>query len=277
MSTAVVSPTKERLDHVLAPRATRLGAVLIDAGAAVFAAVPGFVMILVYEYDYDMELLGLLLMIGGFLGVAGYNIYLLSVQGQTIGKRALNIRIVREDDGTNPGFGRAVALRGFLPGAIGAIPAIGWIFSLANPLFIFGPDRRCIHDYIAGTCVIDLMASSAPGKASGAQSSEPGSSSVEEYWDAASESHHQSASTYTSEAPLTLEEFNERVRKLNDYLVAGIIDSAEARERRAILIERLRQNMVHVDNIELLGSVLDLHESGLLSFEDVRRIKDFAL
>ena len=37
---------------------------------------------------------------------------------------------------------------------VAQLPVIGAILGLVNILFIFGPEKRCLHDYIAGTRVI---------------------------------------------------------------------------------------------------------------------------
>ena len=37
---------------------------------------------------------------------------------------------------------------------VGQVWVIGPILSLANPLFIFREDRRCLHDLLAGTKVV---------------------------------------------------------------------------------------------------------------------------
>ena len=83
-----------------------------------------------------------------------YQWYLLSTQGQTIGKQLMKIRIVRFEDNGTAGFVKAVLLRGFVNGLIGAIPLLGFIYSLVDICFIFREDRRCIHDMIGGTHVI---------------------------------------------------------------------------------------------------------------------------
>jgi hypothetical protein len=49
----------------------------------------------------------------------------------------------------------AVFLRAIVPGLIGAIPCVGNLFVLFDVLFIFGEERRGIHDYIAGTKVVE--------------------------------------------------------------------------------------------------------------------------
>ncbi len=88
-------------------------------------------------------------MVGPFL-LGMYYMSILTRDGQTLGKKIMKIRIVRFDDGSNPGFGRAIGLRVFLNGLLGFIP----FYALVDVLFIFGSQQRCIHDYIAGTKVV---------------------------------------------------------------------------------------------------------------------------
>jgi uncharacterized RDD family membrane protein YckC len=44
------------------------------------------------------------------------------------------------------------------------VPLLGWGFALVDPLFVFGDDRRTLHDRIADTIVVDLRASPAAPK-----------------------------------------------------------------------------------------------------------------
>ena len=83
--------------------------------------------------------------------------YLISTRGQTIGKRLLNIRIVKMD-GSPVGFGSGVVLRSWSMDLIVLVPVIGPLVRLLDILFIFGQESRCIHDLIAGTRVIELPA-----------------------------------------------------------------------------------------------------------------------
>ncbi|MBI2385787.1 MAG: RDD family protein [Elusimicrobia bacterium] len=76
---------------------------------------------------------------------------LVSKHGQTLGKRFLGIRIVMKDTLENGGFVVNVLKRGLLNGLLSLIPG----YFLVDSLFIFREDRRCIHDLIAGTCVIE--------------------------------------------------------------------------------------------------------------------------
>ena len=87
-----------------------------------------------------------------FLLVQGY---LLHNQGQTIGKKLLKIRIVCLDDKLF-GIGQLYFVRYLTFSLIAQIPIIGALIGIINILFIFGQDRRCLHDRLAGTKVIEV-------------------------------------------------------------------------------------------------------------------------
>lgn len=57
-------------------------------------------------------------------------------------------------DAQHAGFVKAVLLRAFVNGLIGAIPFVGFIYGIVDILSIFRSDRRCYHDQLAGTQVI---------------------------------------------------------------------------------------------------------------------------
>jgi uncharacterized RDD family membrane protein YckC len=84
------------------------------------------------------------------LGLLIAQLVLVSKQGQTLGKRFIGIKIVMKDTLENGGFVVNVLKRGFLNGLLSLIPG----YFLVDCLFVFRDDRRCIHDLIAGTCVI---------------------------------------------------------------------------------------------------------------------------
>jgi uncharacterized RDD family membrane protein YckC len=90
--------------------------------------------------------------LGVFAVVLVLNCAFIASNGQTIGKRMVGIRTVRMDDGEKAGFLRIVFLRFLVgQGLLGMIP----LWNLIDILFIFGDERRCLHDKIAGTQVID--------------------------------------------------------------------------------------------------------------------------
>lgn len=70
--------------------------------------------------------------------------------GQTIGKKLFGMRIVTSD-GQAPGFLQGVVLRNWVRNLLTMVPFLG----LIDILFIFGESRRCLHDYLAGTYVVD--------------------------------------------------------------------------------------------------------------------------
>jgi len=77
--------------------------------------------------------------------------YLLAKRGQTIGKVALGIRIVSKETGSILPFWRVAFFRVIPTFILGLIPLV----MLIDILFIFRKDRRCIHDFIGGTKVVD--------------------------------------------------------------------------------------------------------------------------
>ncbi|MFI5347568.1 MAG: RDD family protein [Elusimicrobiota bacterium] len=82
--------------------------------------------------------------------------WLLSRRGQTLGKLIMGIRIVRTTDLKNGGFVKNVLERVAVGVLIGMIPRVGPFYALADILFIFRRDRRCLHDLIAGTRVVKI-------------------------------------------------------------------------------------------------------------------------
>ncbi len=92
----------------------------------------------------------------GLLSMVAYivlNFHFLNKSGQTIGKKAMGIRVV-ELDNNKPSVQTLIVKR-YLPTAlVSMVPVVGWIFSLVDILFIFREDRRCVHDLIAGTKVV---------------------------------------------------------------------------------------------------------------------------
>ena len=143
----------------LAGRGARLLAQIVDLLTGGLACLPGGVLLLLSgglkgPKNPTLAIIGMGLIGLAVLTLVIVQIYLLSTRGQTIGKKLLDVRIVRFEDNSNPGFVKAFLLRAFVNGLIGAIPLFGGVYSLVDICFIFRDDKRCIHDLIAGTQVV---------------------------------------------------------------------------------------------------------------------------
>ena len=77
------------------------------------------------------------------------------LEGQTVGKKLLGIRIVSLD-GRIPRLWRLLVLRYLPMSAVSILPILGNILLLIDVLFIFRSDARCVHDLIAGTKVVKV-------------------------------------------------------------------------------------------------------------------------
>lgn len=83
----------------------------------------------------------------------GYEIVLTAVQGATIGKRAMRLRVVRRLDGSLPGWGPAL-VRWLVPAAGLLFCLVGGPVVYASPLLDSTGFNRGWHDRLAGTVVI---------------------------------------------------------------------------------------------------------------------------
>ncbi|HWX65379.1 MAG TPA: RDD family protein [Rhodanobacter sp.] len=148
------------LENRKASRGKRLGAVLLDGLISLVWILP-IIWGATMASDVNKGLKPAAPMIGifmlGFVLLAGMvviNCVLLHRHGQTIGKRALDIAIIRTD-GSRMGLLRYIFVRVLPISLIGMIPFVGGLVSLVDPLLIFNKERRCLHDLIADTIVVD--------------------------------------------------------------------------------------------------------------------------
>lgn len=154
--------TQETYEVEAATRLSRLGAALLDG--LVFA-IPGIgLAILVPMALVGGKLASMMVILGAallvLLGLLITQIVLLVKHGQTIGKKALGIRMITSD-GEIPSLWRVFFLR-WLPFAVVAtivqmvlkVQGIGSLIHLMDVVFIFQPTRRCLHDLFADTHVI---------------------------------------------------------------------------------------------------------------------------
>ncbi len=99
---------------------------------------------------------GIAFMLLGGLALLGTQIYLAATRGQSIGKYFLKTQIVDFETGVRANFVQCFLLRSVVNALIGAVPCVGGIYSIVDICFIFRQDKRCIHDLLAKTCVIDI-------------------------------------------------------------------------------------------------------------------------
>lgn len=137
-----------------ADRGTRLAAAFLDGiilGVMVY--LPMFVLAFAADSPGEggetLGMIGLGLTLVGLVAWAGLNIKYVRENGQSIAKKLLTIKVVRSD-GSPATLGRIFWMRNVLNGLISIIP----LYGLIDVLFIFGEDRRCLHDKIADTIVV---------------------------------------------------------------------------------------------------------------------------
>jgi uncharacterized RDD family membrane protein YckC len=153
----VVDP---RLGHVAAERGTRLAAAILDGiigGAMIYSpffigAVIGGIAGGTNPAPFRMTgamAAGLGVSAIGFIIWCWMTIVFVRRNGQSIAKKALNIKVVRTD-GSPITLARIFFLRNLVNAALSIIPLYGFI----DLLFIFGEQRQCLHDKIADTIVV---------------------------------------------------------------------------------------------------------------------------
>ena len=139
----------------VATRVDRLKAALID-GACMLAALLPFSMILFFLGVWQFYLVGMVLSAGASAAIfllLNYN--LLKSDGQTIGKRVMNIRIIGRDD--QPLDVDEILLKRYLPiWLLSFVPVIGPLVCLGNVLCIFRDSHACAHDDVAGSKVVPV-------------------------------------------------------------------------------------------------------------------------
>ena len=114
--------------------------------------------------------LGPMVFLAGLVGILVAQVYFLVTRAQTLGKKALGIYIMRSD-GSIPHIGWLLVREFGIPAialflqffgsrdrtASGhLLIAAGGLLYLVDVLFIFGPTRRCLHDFLAGTHVVKV-------------------------------------------------------------------------------------------------------------------------
>ncbi len=170
--TSEPAPPDEGVPEVLelASRGERLGAALVDGiiigilsaavsmgwGRLVETSLPANLGEEIMEITASPFWGSFIESIVGFLMFIAIHGYFLAENGQTLGKKLLGIKIVTMG-GTKPRMEALLLLRTLVPILLGTIPIAGPYLYLAGIIIIFARPRRCFHDYIAGTKVVQAV------------------------------------------------------------------------------------------------------------------------
>ncbi len=85
-----------------------------------------------------------------------YEVTMIATRGQTLGKMATKIKVVRADNGLVPGWGKSIG-RWILPALLPIIPLVGWLLSLLVYIsLLWDRARQGWHDKAAGTLVVKV-------------------------------------------------------------------------------------------------------------------------
>jgi uncharacterized RDD family membrane protein YckC/DNA-directed RNA polymerase subunit RPC12/RpoP len=131
----------------------RLFGSLIDSFAGAVALIAGVILVALMgslsgEGGRDPLMLVVLITFPAMLGIC--QLYMIAVDGRTVGKYCVGSKIVNLE-GKPPGVFQGIVMRIVVIAFLGMIP----MFGLVNICWIFNEPKRCLHDIIAGTYVID--------------------------------------------------------------------------------------------------------------------------
>ena len=160
------APPRARVRDVAAPkvtqvpaeRSTRLGAAIVDGlvfsvmvyGPMILGAVFGAMMAPTGDDGGMAALLSLGLAFIGFVIWTWMTLKQMRDSGQSLAKKYFNIKVVN-GDGSPASLGTLIWKRNVITWVLSIIP----LYGLVEVLFIFGEDRKCLHDKIADTIVVE--------------------------------------------------------------------------------------------------------------------------
>lgn len=143
--------------HLLPSPVTRLLAKIVDGLFAAACALPSLLIVILGAVNNSGAtlLLSVLTTLFGLIVFGVVQIHLLR-DGQTVGKRLAEIRIVRYPSLAPVTLGTSLGLRSIVAqGFLGGIPYAGALYALVDVLFVFSENHSCLHDRIASTVVVN--------------------------------------------------------------------------------------------------------------------------
>lgn len=179
--------TEPEIEVTLAKPWRRIVAVLLNGLFNVLVVMPFMVWMMLTDTDYSLRTQGLesaesqpsvmiyLTMLAAVLIYGGIQLFLMARDGQSLGKKVMRIRVLKQN-GTNPGFFGTVFMREMLLGLIffavifvtalllgdevaaqwGNIGQLGIFVANLVMLFRVQNDYRTIPDLLADTVVVQL-------------------------------------------------------------------------------------------------------------------------
>ena len=153
----------------LASPGARLGARLIDIVIMVVVAIVLFFVAFASAFGLNSDDSTIsdeeaAAAVGGFIVMALaftvigvlYEVTMIALKGQTLGKMATSIKVIRADNGLLPGWGKSIG-RWIIPAALGFIPFVGWLLSLLVYISLtWDRARQGWHDKAAATLVVKV-------------------------------------------------------------------------------------------------------------------------
>lgn len=148
---------------VLAARSTRFVASMVDSFIIFFVTLPIQYLLGSLIDEIPWAMLNVIFVFLTYAIIFGMNGYLMYNDGQSIGKRLFKIQVVDASSEKLLPLFRIFVIRAcwLLPLALLLMlvtfviaQTIWLVVILFDSLPIFGPDRRCMHDYLAGSKVV---------------------------------------------------------------------------------------------------------------------------
>jgi uncharacterized RDD family membrane protein YckC len=146
--------------RLLASPGRRFGARVIDYLVVIFAQIVLGVLGLGILGNFTSSGGGIIATMFGLavtlavLGIA-YEATMIALRGQTVGKMAVGIKVIRGDDGGVPGWGKAI-MRWIIPFFFIFIPVFGWLLhALVFASLTWDTHRQGWHDKAASTVVVN--------------------------------------------------------------------------------------------------------------------------
>lgn len=134
-----------------APKSRRLLALAIDLGILLLVSMP--IINALINGNTDNIVIYAMNSAPAWLGIIGFNLFILDSSGQTVGKRLMKLKIVTTD-GHKPHFSRLLFIRHLPFLLLALIPYIGPLALLAVVVSTLRKDGQSFADRLAGTRVI---------------------------------------------------------------------------------------------------------------------------